>query len=112
MAPPPRGQSQPPHLDPAQRHHVIFVSPSIVSFGLKKRCTVCILPLVTTSEEARSTMMNMDMSGSRSGVPWLDQPVMLHSSRANACKMTPEQCAYRNERWRYWYVVYMGGGCG
>ncbi|KAJ5579997.1 Riboflavin synthase-like beta-barrel [Penicillium hispanicum] len=47
-------------------------------------------------------MMNdMDMSGG--GVPWLDQPVLLHSSRADKCKLTPAQCAYRNNHWRYWY---------
>ncbi|BCR87148.1 ferric reductase family protein [Aspergillus chevalieri] len=50
-------------------------------------------------------MMDMDMSGGSGsgGVPWLDQPVMLHSSRADSCSMTPEQCAYRNYHWRYWY---------
>ncbi|PYI31069.1 hypothetical protein BP00DRAFT_436331 [Aspergillus indologenus CBS 114.80] len=37
------------------------------------------------------------------GLPWLDQPVMLHSSRADSCKLTAEQCAYRNGHWRYWY---------
>lgn len=49
-------------------------------------------------------MMDMDMSGGSGsgGVPWLDQPVMLHSSRADSCSMTPEQCAYRNYHWRYW----------
>ncbi|THC99233.1 hypothetical protein EYZ11_001321 [Aspergillus tanneri] len=38
-----------------------------------------------------------------SGLPWLDQPVLLHSSRADTCKLTPEQCAYRRGHWRYWY---------
>jgi len=38
------------------------------------------------------------------GVPWLDQPVMLHSSRADKCKLTPEQCALRSSHWLYWYV--------
>lgn len=47
--------------------------------------------------------MQMDMEESGSGLPWLDQPVMLHSSRADKCKLTPEQCAYRSGRWRYWY---------
>ncbi|KAI1084469.1 putative FRE ferric reductase-like transmembrane component [Whalleya microplaca] len=42
--------------------------------------------------------MSMDM-----GTPWLDDPVMLHSSRADTCKLTPEQCAYRRGYWRYWY---------
>ncbi|OJJ55710.1 hypothetical protein ASPSYDRAFT_158264 [Aspergillus sydowii CBS 593.65] len=46
--------------------------------------------------------MDMDM-GQSSGLPWLDSPVMLHSSRADTCKMTPEQCAYRSGHWRYWY---------
>ncbi|ORY67597.1 ferric reductase [Pseudomassariella vexata] len=36
-------------------------------------------------------------------VRWLDQPVMLHSSRADTCKLTAEQCAYRIGYWRYWY---------
>ncbi|KAL1962021.1 hypothetical protein VTN77DRAFT_665 [Rasamsonia byssochlamydoides] len=43
----------------------------------------------------------MDMS--TSSVPWLDQPVMLHSSRADSCTLTPAQCAYRRGHWRYWY---------
>ncbi|KAI9044276.1 uncharacterized protein KD926_001506 [Aspergillus affinis] len=47
--------------------------------------------------------MHMDHDGSGSGLPWLDQPVWLHSSRADECKLTPEQCAYRNGHWRYWY---------
>lgn len=38
------------------------------------------------------------------GAPWLDQPVLLHSSRADKCKLSPEQCAFRDNRWRYWYV--------
>ncbi|KAL4814903.1 ferric reductase like transmembrane component-domain-containing protein [Aspergillus spinulosporus] len=46
--------------------------------------------------------MAMDMD-SHSGLPWLDSPVMLHSSRADTCKLTPEQCAYRRGHWRYWY---------
>ena len=36
-------------------------------------------------------------------LPWLDSPVLLHSSRADTCKLTPVQCAYRNGHWRYWY---------
>ncbi|KAI1205202.1 putative FRE ferric reductase-like transmembrane component [Annulohypoxylon truncatum] len=44
--------------------------------------------------------MDMEMTGT----PWLNQPVMLHSSRADSCsKFTAAQCAYRNYRWRYWY---------
>ena len=37
------------------------------------------------------------------GLPWLNSPVMLHSSRMDMCKLTPEQCAYRSGHWRYWY---------
>ncbi|KAK2786143.1 hypothetical protein FQN53_006905 [Emmonsiellopsis sp. PD_33] len=37
-------------------------------------------------------------------VPWLDQPVMLHSSRdPGECTMTPEQCAYKTRYWVFWY---------
>ncbi|KAL4932338.1 ferric reductase family protein [Aspergillus undulatus] len=46
--------------------------------------------------------MDMDME-EPSGLPWLDSPVMLHSNRADTCKLTAEQCAYRNGHWRYWY---------
>ncbi|KAJ5708207.1 Riboflavin synthase-like beta-barrel [Penicillium malachiteum] len=46
-------------------------------------------------------MMDMKMMGG--GVLWLDQPVLLHSSRADKCKLSSEQCAYRNSDWRYWY---------
>ncbi|KAF7182083.1 hypothetical protein CNMCM7691_001471 [Aspergillus felis] len=45
----------------------------------------------------------MDMSGGGSGLPWLDQPVLLHSSRKDTCTLSPEQCAYRRGHWRYWY---------
>ncbi|KAL1958561.1 hypothetical protein VTO42DRAFT_4158 [Malbranchea cinnamomea] len=45
----------------------------------------------------------MDHSHDVSGVPWLDQPVMLHSSREDSCSLTPEQCEYRRGYWRYWY---------
>ncbi|KKY13387.1 putative ferric-chelate reductase [Diplodia seriata] len=48
-----------------------------------------------------SSAMDMDMAGG--GIPWLDTPVMLHSSREDSCEMTPDQCAYRNGFWRYWY---------
>ncbi|KAL4976066.1 ferric reductase like transmembrane component-domain-containing protein [Aspergillus desertorum] len=52
----------------------------------------------------RHSSMDMDMEmDSHSGLPWLDSPVMLHSSRADTCKLTPEQCAYRRGHWRYWY---------
>ncbi|KAJ5788049.1 hypothetical protein N7457_003039 [Penicillium paradoxum] len=45
-------------------------------------------------------MREMEMA---EGTPWLDQPVMLHSSRADQCKLTEAQCHYRNYYWRYWY---------
>jgi hypothetical protein len=37
------------------------------------------------------------------GLPWLDSPVMLHSSREDMCMLTAERCAYRSGHWRYWY---------
>ncbi|KAF9888879.1 hypothetical protein FE257_008249 [Aspergillus nanangensis] len=45
----------------------------------------------------------MDHEEPLSGLPWLSQPVQLHSSRADTCKLTPEQCVYRRGHWRYWY---------
>ena len=37
-------------------------------------------------------------------LPWLDQPVLLHSSRdPGECSMTPEQCAYKTQYWVFWY---------
>lgn len=37
-------------------------------------------------------------------LPWLDQPVLLHSSRdAGMCSMTPEQCALKTSYWVFWY---------
>ncbi|KAL4889839.1 hypothetical protein BDV59DRAFT_185610 [Aspergillus ambiguus] len=45
----------------------------------------------------------MSMSEHSSGLPWLDHPVTLHSSREDSCDLTPEQCAYRRGHWRYWY---------
>ncbi|KAH8690853.1 ferric reductase [Talaromyces proteolyticus] len=45
----------------------------------------------------------MDSDMDTSGLPWLDSPVMLHSSRADTCKLTPQQCEYRSGHWRYWY---------
>ncbi|KAL4862822.1 hypothetical protein BDV12DRAFT_206971 [Aspergillus spectabilis] len=38
-----------------------------------------------------------------SGLPWLNSPIMLHSSREDECTLTAEQCAYRSGHWRYWY---------
>ncbi|KAJ5778262.1 Riboflavin synthase-like beta-barrel [Penicillium odoratum] len=43
----------------------------------------------------------MDMKMNR-GIPWLDQPVLLHSSRVDKCKLSPAQCAHRSGHWRYW----------
>lgn len=40
---------------------------------------------------------------SMAGLPWLDYPIMLHSSRKDTCKLTPTQCEYRQGYWRYWY---------
>ncbi|KAL4902776.1 hypothetical protein BDW74DRAFT_180475 [Aspergillus multicolor] len=54
----------------------------------------------STSQSHSSMDMDMDEP---SGIPWLDSPVMLHSSRADTCKLTPEQCAFRRGHWRYWY---------
>ncbi|KAL4860645.1 hypothetical protein BDV12DRAFT_94203 [Aspergillus spectabilis] len=37
-------------------------------------------------------------------LPWLDQPVMLHSDRdPGECTMTAEQCAYKSGYWVNWY---------
>lgn len=37
-------------------------------------------------------------------LPWLDQPVLLHSSRdAGMCSLTPEQCALKTSYWVFWY---------
>lgn len=37
-------------------------------------------------------------------LPWLTSPVMLHSSRdPGECTMTPEQCAYKQRYWVFWY---------
>jgi hypothetical protein len=37
-------------------------------------------------------------------LPWLTQPVTLHSSRdPGMCMMTPEQCAYKSRYWVFWY---------
>ncbi|KAL5340854.1 ferric reductase like transmembrane component-domain-containing protein [Aspergillus crustosus] len=46
--------------------------------------------------------MNHDMD-ELSGLPWLNSPVLLHSSREDECVLTAEQCAYRSGHWRYWY---------
>jgi len=44
----------------------------------------------------------MDMTSSDS-LPWIDSPVMLHSSRADTCKLKLALCGYRRGHWRYWY---------
>lgn len=37
-------------------------------------------------------------------LPFLDQPVLLHSDRdPGECTMTPEQCAYKQQYWVFWY---------
>ena len=37
-------------------------------------------------------------------LPWLSQPVTLHSSRdPGMCMLTPEQCAYKQRYWVFWY---------
>lgn len=37
-------------------------------------------------------------------LPWLTEPVELHSWReAPMCMLTPEQCAYQRGYWRWWY---------
>ncbi|KAJ5632789.1 hypothetical protein N7490_009128 [Penicillium lividum] len=37
-------------------------------------------------------------------LPFLDQPVLLHSDRdPGECTMTPEQCAYKHQYWVNWY---------
>ena len=37
-------------------------------------------------------------------LPWLDQPVLLHSSRdPGNCTMTAEQCAFKTSYWLFWY---------
>ncbi|RHZ47396.1 putative cysteine synthase B, partial [Aspergillus thermomutatus] len=60
-------------------------------------------PISVESVPLQAHLM-MDMSADAgSGLPWLDQPVMLHSSRKDTCKLSPEQCAYRHGHWRYWY---------
>lgn len=44
--------------------------------------------------------MNMAM-----GTPWLDQPVMLHSSRAYSCSLNDTaMCEYQQGHWRFWYA--------
>ncbi|WPH01859.1 Hypothetical protein R9X50_00471300 [Acrodontium crateriforme] len=45
----------------------------------------------------------MDMA-THTGTPWLDSPVMLHSSRKYKCSLpTQEQCKWQQGYWRFWY---------
>ncbi|KAK5697123.1 hypothetical protein LTR17_023987 [Elasticomyces elasticus] len=44
------------------------------------------------------------MEAMHMGTPWLAQPVKLHSSRKYKCSVdTPEQCAWQQSYWRFWY---------
>ena len=53
-----------------------------------------------------TNFLSMDHSKATSGgLPWLDHPVKLHSSRADTCKLTAAQCAYRSGFWVYWWVT-------
>lgn len=37
-------------------------------------------------------------------LPFLTQPVVMHSSRdPGMCMLTPEQCAYKTRYWVFWY---------
>lgn len=59
--------------------------------------------LYSTSILGTDNMKDADVPGGPN--PWLNQPVMLHSSRADNCKLTEAQCRYRAGYWRYWYAV-------
>ncbi|TVY80331.1 Ferric/cupric reductase transmembrane component [Lachnellula suecica] len=37
-------------------------------------------------------------------LPWLDRPIMFHSSREDMCMGNAAQCEYRDFHWRYWYI--------
>ncbi|KAL2832459.1 ferric reductase NAD binding domain-containing protein [Aspergillus cavernicola] len=68
------------------------------------RCTDTIRPLLLSTRELHSPAVTMDHSHeATNGLPWLNSPVMLHSSRMDECTLTPEQCVYRKGHWRYWY---------
>ncbi|KAK3633952.1 hypothetical protein LTR56_015562 [Elasticomyces elasticus] len=44
------------------------------------------------------------MEAMHMGTPWLAQPVKLHSSRKYKCSVEkPEQCAWQQGYWRFWY---------
>jgi len=45
--------------------------------------------------------MDLVMNDS-TGAPWLDQPVMLHSSREQTCNLTPDECAFEHQYWLFW----------
>ncbi|EGD88060.2 hypothetical protein H113_04575 [Trichophyton rubrum MR1459] len=38
------------------------------------------------------------------GFPWMSNPLLLHSSREDKCKLTPAQCEFRSGYWVYWYT--------
>ncbi|DAA75331.1 TPA_exp: putative Ferric-chelate reductase [Trichophyton benhamiae CBS 112371] len=38
------------------------------------------------------------------GFPWMSNPLQLHSSREDKCKLTPAQCEFRSGYWVYWYT--------
>ncbi|KAK8075391.1 hypothetical protein PG997_010054 [Apiospora hydei] len=45
-------------------------------------------------------------------LPWLDQPIMLESSRMDMCELTPEQCTWSRSRFRNWYIADLVYGLG
>ncbi|KAK7999675.1 ferric-chelate reductase [Apiospora arundinis] len=45
-------------------------------------------------------------------MPWLDQPVLLESSRMDMCELTPEQCTWSRSRFRNWYIADLVYGLG
>jgi hypothetical protein len=55
--------------------------------------------------EKEGNMSSHSSMAYKGGIPWLDQPVMLHSSRVDYCKLGPADCAYRSGYWRYWYTA-------
>ncbi|KAH7024617.1 ferric reductase like transmembrane component-domain-containing protein [Microdochium trichocladiopsis] len=38
-------------------------------------------------------------------LPWLDQPIMIEGSRMSMCDQTADECAYKAERFRNWYIA-------
>jgi hypothetical protein len=48
--------------------------------------------------------MDMDMDEKTTGLPWLDGPITLHSSREYMCTLpTAAECEYQTGHWRFWY---------